>query len=395
MVMPLLPPEVRLLLLASAPRTEHRESELIALAKSPLNWAGVVRLAAREQLLPVLWSALRAHVDLIPPETIATLQRQSSVTEFRMGMTESVLGQVVERLACEDIRVMLLKGAALATTIYPSFAARPMGDLDMLVAPDQTERAWACMREAGWKPELPGGREFHESHQHLPGLLDPGGFGIVLEIHRSVLPPRGPFVLNEDEIWRDARTVRVRATDAFVPSDEHQLLHLCLHFAWSHALMEGVGRTLRDVATMLWAREINWPPFIELMTRAKGGTCAYWTLAMSHTLASAPVPDSVLDALRPRQPQAVTRALLRAYVVSGLVRSCPSMRLARLLWSAGIRPAASGHGDARPWDDTAQFMSAFHRGTELSVSARLRQHATRLPDWLQFAEALGLPRRVI
>ena len=156
---PVLPPEARLLLYATrAPSAEDDRaiSELVAL---PLNWRVVGELAEREKLLPVLWSRLRNHTSGIPPAIAERIHAQAAVTEFRMAMTETVLQDVVRRLAAENIRVMLLKGAALATTVYPSFAARPMGDLDILVRPGEAQRAWQCLVDAGWTVELAAGSD--------------------------------------------------------------------------------------------------------------------------------------------------------------------------------------------------------------------------------------------
>ena len=167
--MPVLPPEARLLLFATrAPSAEHDRaiSELVA---QPLNWRLVGALAEREKLLPVLWNRLHGHTAAVPPEIAERIHAQAAVTEFRMAITETVLQDVVRRLAAENIRVMLLKGAALATTVYPSFAARPMGDVDILVHPEEAPRAWQCMVDAGWTEELVGGEKFYEGHHHLVG----------------------------------------------------------------------------------------------------------------------------------------------------------------------------------------------------------------------------------
>jgi hypothetical protein len=393
--MPLLPPEARLLLLATAPRRSDSDRELAALLASPLRWEFVGRLAEREKLLPVLWKALQPYANEIPADIVGAIRRQASVIEFRMLMTETVLRRVVDELAPQGTRVMLLKGAALATTIYSSFAERPMGDIDILVAPSDAQRAWTRLREIGWTLELSGGAEFHDTHHHLPGLHDPGGLNIVLEVHRTMLPRTGPFLLDETDLWRDARSVRLGANEVWVPSDQHQLLHLCVHFAWSHMLIEGLGRTVRDVATLLARGSVSWPEFIELSVSTKAATSVYWTLALSQTLAGASVPIEVLETLRPRQARALTHALERAYVMSGLLRACPSLHLSRALWSAGILPGSSGHGPARPWEVSDMFQAVFHLGRPASLGGRIVAHARHLADWIQFAELVGVPRRVI
>jgi hypothetical protein len=394
--MSVLPAEARLLFLATRPRAASNDESLADLLRSPMNWIVVGQLAEREKLLPVLWSRLGDHAKSIPAPTAALLQRQAVVTEFRMALTESVLVQVAERLTAEGIQVMLLKGAALATTVYSSFAQRPMGDLDILVRHDQARRAWQCMKDAGWtlEPEFSEGGDFHERHHHLPPLIDPRGLKVVLEIHRAMLPAESPCILDADEVWRDARTVRLGSSTVQVPSDLHQLIHLCVHFAWSHMLEGGLARTVRDVATLMATRDVNWPEFVTLARRTRAATCAYWTLALTRTLGGAAVPPAVMEALRPRQSRALTKALERGYIMTGLTRACPSVRVTQLMWSAGVRPGASGHGAARPWHTCETFKEAFHVGRIPTFGARVSAHLRGLAAWLRFASVVGMPRRV-
>ena len=392
--MPILPDEARLLFLASRPDAVCERTYLDALAASHPNWRAVGQLAEREKLLPILWSYMRDHAEVIPTEVREAFRRQAAVTEFRMALTESALRQTVEALAAKGIRVMLLKGAALATTVYGSFARRPMGDLDILVDSKEAGRAWQVMREAGWTLELEGGEEFYEHLNHLPGLLDPGGLQLVLEIHRSMLPLTGPFALDETELWREARSAQLGFTRVWVPSDRHQLLHLSVHFAWSN-MFSGIGRTVRDVATILGTSPMAWAEFTELAVQTRARTCAFWTLMIARTLTGIQVPTEVLESLRPRQPRVMTRALERAYITSALFGACPSLRVARLLWGAGVQPEASGHGKARPWHTGELFASVFHLDKKLGIGGRLAGQLRAAERWWRFARAVVSPRRIL
>lgn len=366
----------------------------MALLARPMNWALVGELAEREKLLPVLWSRLRDHTAAVPPQAAERLRRSAAVTEFRMAMTESLLHEVVERLTREGLRVMLLKGAALATTVYRSFATRPMGDLDILLPRGDADRAWECLAAEGWTRELEGGEDFYRELHHLAGLVDPRGVGVVLEIHRAILPTSGPFLLDERDLWRDARAVPLGRSEAWVLSTEHQLLHLCLHFAWPHMLYSGMCRSIRDVATLLAREPIDWAGFCHLAEAARGKSCAFWTLDLAARFAGAAIPAEALDILRPRAPAAQVRALERALVASALLGACPSIRMRQLVWSAAIRPGASGHGDARPWRVGEAFQQAFAIHDEVSLADRVRTHLGAWRHWMRFAGILGLPRRL-
>jgi hypothetical protein len=394
-MIPILPPEARLLVLATRAPGGDVDRELADLAQQPLNWRLVGALAEREKLLPVLWNRIGKYATSLPGAESERIRRQAAVIEFRMAIAETVLEDVVKRLTVAGIPVMLLKGAALATTVYRSFAARPMGDLDVLVPPDKAERAWRMLVDAGWRKEFEGGATFYEGHHHLAALVDPKGLGIVLEIHRAILPPSGPFLFDEAELWRDATAVSVGLNEALVPSRQHQLLHLCAHFAWSNMLASGLGRTVRDVAALLASGPLDWASFTALARRTRAGTCAFWTLSLADALARAPVPLPALEALRPRQPAMVTKALQRALIASALLGACPSISLQHWLWKAAIHPARSGHATALPWQVEVAFLEAFPRRARATLASRMVAHARGLSAWLRFAGIVGAPRPLI
>lgn len=66
-----------------------------------------------------------------------------------------VVPGVVETLAGQGIDSLLLKGAALVRTCYDDPALRPMGDVDLLVRPDQFDQALALLLARGWGEHQP------------------------------------------------------------------------------------------------------------------------------------------------------------------------------------------------------------------------------------------------
>ena len=218
--------------------------------------------------------------------------------------------------------------------------------------------------------------------------------GIDTDKERIATWNTGPFGLDETELWREARPVQLGAARAWVPSQCHMLLHLSVHFAWSN-MFRGIGRTVRDVAAILAMEPVDWKHFIELASRSHARTCAYWTLAITRTLTGSSVPDDVLAALRPRQSMLVSRALERAYVTMGLFGTCPSIRASKLLWSAGIQPGASGHGEIRPWQVGDLFQEVFRVGTKRGIGARFMGQLQLAGRWWQFARTVSSPGRIV
>lgn len=349
-----LPVEAQLLL-AAVREPEWRVDEVRRLASGPVDWVVVRALATQERLLTVVWPRLQEAGVTIPEEHARAFRLQASVTEFQLSFTESVLGEVAAVARELSIDLLLLKGAALALTVYGAFRDRPMGDIDVLARPHDATRLWNRLREDGWALEYAGGADFYRSHHHLPPLVRGGGVGVVLEIHRAILPPRGPFDTTGDLTWADLPVLAVDGSAVRVLSPEAQLLHLAIHFAWSHALGRGLARTVRDVSAVIARTPPDWTRLLERSRDSRSATSAYWTLRMAQRLGGAEVPSDVLDTLAPPRAKWMLDWLERSYVEIALFRSCPSQRLPRWLWTLGMDPRGSGHGDHRPWESDADF----------------------------------------
>jgi hypothetical protein len=357
-------PEARLLFLtAGYPRTEPA---LRGLLEARLDWETVAFLAERENATLVVSRYLRAAGDREVPAAVRTLmQRREMVASFRQLHLEQRLTEVVSALAGAGIDVMLLKGAALGKTVYGSFAERPMGDLDLLVRPQQAEQAQELLCQSGWVlPERHAravGSGFYRESQHLPPLDDAKGSGIGAELHTGVFQFGHPFCFGPDDLWSEAETVSIDGRTAFVPSPVHQLLHACIHFAWAHMLKFGAWRTFRDVHALVTANRVDWERFVRMADRARATTCCFWTLHLAHVLADIEAPAGVSKAMAPPMADWSLKHLERHFITGLLppALQCPSVRLQQLLWGAAIRPRRSGHGRARPWSRKAAVRAAF------------------------------------
>ncbi len=326
-----------------------------------LDWEKLGWLAERERAAPVLWGHLQA-IEKAPgklPPQASHLQRLAMVSEFRMMHLEQRLADSLEALSDAGIDVMLLKGAALALTVYGSFVRRPMIDVDVLVHEDEALRARDVLIGNGWvSTEMEEFESFYRRHHHLPTLVDGRGLDMQLEVHTGLFFEGNPFDFPMADLWRRAVPVTVRGRRAYVPSRQDQLLHLCLHFAWSHMMSSGAWRTFRDLRALMDAGDLDWNEFVMLARKSRGASCCYWTLRLAHDLVGVPVPKSVLDALRPPMTDSMLDRVERHFVYNLLPSEvlCPSVFVARTMWRLGVRPRWSGHGSVRPWDRNEELL---------------------------------------
>lgn len=381
-----LSPEARLLLETAADESAAPSCERQI---EKLDWSRLAYLAEREGATVVLWRWLEKRGAAVPADLARRWQSLAMVAEFQMRHLERLLHQALDVLARDAIPALLLKGSALAYTHYGAFTDRPMGDLDLLVPADLAPDAWALLQTHGWTwPAAAWPAERYATHQHLPPLVNACGRDARLEIHSELLPAGHPFHWPVRDVW--ARAQPLDGPPALVPHARDQLLHLCVHFAWSHELQWGGWRTLRDVTTIARRSDVDWRRLVEDARAAKATTCCFWTLRLAHSAAGARVPADALEALRPPRAEFLLRRLERHYLrqLFETERSCPSESLTKALWDFGIAPRWNHHGASRPWHVSDRLGGAPRPASDRTWPQRVITRARRA------AHAVGYLRRM-
>lgn len=339
---------------------------------SGVNWPRLLQLATDENALIVLRDHIKRVVRTVPVEVERHVVVLALHREFRLRQLQHRLEESLRALNAAGIDALLLKGAALAYTVYGSFGVRPMRDIDILVRHGQAEAARGAMMDVGWvtDPEVPGDRSY-DTHHHLPPLCDGKVNGLRLEIHRALLPAGHPFRFSDDEIWSEARVASTGSGEAFVMHPVHHAVHVAIHFAWSHMLKMGAWNAFRDLAVLNAAGHFDWMEFATTASRWGAASCCYWTLRLAQELSGLQVPQTVMRKLHPLLPEVVRRPLTRHFV-KGLLHNgaaCPSARLDQALWSLAMQPRRDGHGSIRPWLVSLDLLFAFNQRIEATEAA--------------------------
>lgn len=354
---------------------------------SPLSRPGI----DWRHLLQVAWDeaavgALRDHVGAVargqlPVEVERQIACLAMERELRMRILERRVAESLGVLAGAGIDVALLKGAALAATVYGSYAARPMNDVDLLVPAEQAARAKQLLTEAGWgiDPEVED-EEVYRAHHHLAPLIDLRGSRSRLELHHDLVPLGHPFDLSVSDMWKKMRTIEVAGLRIGALEPNEHALHIAIHFAWSHLMRSGAWHAFRDIGSLERAGMLDWGRLVALAMRARGASCVYWTLKLAREMTGLRVPDRVLADLQPAMSARLLR-LLEQHFVQVLLRRDEaqlSVRLDRALWSMAIRPRDQGHGEARPWMAFAPLTASRVRRDEATRAAGVPRNAERV-----------------
>jgi hypothetical protein len=238
-------------------------------AQTQLDWAALTRVAAENRLGPLLYRMVHGQ-DLVPPAVEEALREVRLGNAMRDRLLREELVTILDRMAAQGVDVILLKGAALARTVYGGAGLRPMGDLDLLVHEQGVQPALRILTELGYRRAgvevRPGADLAYESEVVLekPGLVE-----FVVEVHWSLFDlPYYQQILPMAWFWQTALVVQVRNTQARVLGPEAQILHLCGHVVLHHGAEEAKLLWLHDVAEVLvhYRDQMDWD---ELLRRTQ------------------------------------------------------------------------------------------------------------------------------
>ncbi len=368
------------------------DASIRELAPRIRGWPWLIAVAEMERATRVVWQRCSA-LGVTPASEASRIQLEElgRIAAFRAEHLRVRLQETLAVLEREGIDFILLKGAALANTIYSSFIERPMGDIDLMVAPSTAPAAHAVLRKSGWMwDEITFPFDRYTGHHHYPPLEDASKTGIRLELHTGIAIEGHPFSVSFEELRARGRSVQVGTSTPTVPCPEHLLLHECVHFAWSHVLSFGSWRTVRDVQLMAQRQTIDWDAFVDETRRHRADSCAYWTLSLAQMLAGAEVPERVLSQVKPRVGAIARRFLWRhfLYHLLPIEAEWPSQKLRRALWEVGIQPGRYGHGPRRPWE--LDERSPEPTATRIRADgSRLVHRLSRLGVWARYVRALS------
>lgn len=268
---------------------------------TPDDWNALLDLARRHGVLPLLYAKLNAQRQPVevPPMILNQMQRGYLQNAARNMRLYHDLSQVLARLHAANLPVIVLKGAYLAEIVYGNIALRPMCDIDLLVKTADIAHASECLVSLGYHSVRPYGLEGRQTfHDHLPPFMYPGKAPI--EIHWQLALPDSPFMVNPDDIWRQAQPVSIAGCQAYGLAPEHLILYLCIHAAHRHNFTIGL-QPLADLSVLCqtYQHSLNWEQLLRTAQQWKAERCLYLGLYFARQCFQATIPDVTLQTLQP------------------------------------------------------------------------------------------------
>jgi len=300
--------ECRLIILACVPnQTDDVRADMIALLQRPLNWQFVIHASIEHSVAPLLYARLRQSQELdsaiaIPPAVLADLQDLYSCSKSRNTKMYGAIAELFGSFQASKVNAMALKDLSLTREVFTEPALRPMGDVDILIRPEQYEAMRECLQKLDFVP-LPGPdnqliMKYAWGH-HFWRKRDDMWVDLQWNIlQRDWSSRREDQQIDVDELWADASRIPIDGVDVLRPSMEHMLYHLCLHLE-GHQYSELI--LFVEVAELL-ARcgdQLNWDSFLAMVRRFNTGRSVHQALSFAARLLRAPVPREVLEQMLP------------------------------------------------------------------------------------------------
>jgi len=246
------------------------------------------------RILPLVgWNLESAGLDSEDLPHLRQLHRESWTRNQHLFAATAPAVKALERAS---IPTLLLKGAALALTVYPSPGRRPMADVDVLVPERLAAPARRVLAEAGWRPH-PQEPERRLAHLHAQGFVREGDDApAALDLHwRALWEGREPA--GDDAWWESAEPLRAGGFESRILAPADQLVQLCAHAArWSP---QPACHAAADVVMLLRARgaRLDWERVTHQATKRRLVLAVLTALAPLTERFGAPVPQATLDSL--------------------------------------------------------------------------------------------------
>ena len=274
-------------------------------AWTELEWAVARSVAAMQGTTVLLANRLRWRG---PPSWEAFLTQQREQSLLRHALIGRLLERVDSAARAAALSCVALKGSSLRALGLYDPGERPMGDVDLLVDPSDSDAAAAVMRRLDYEQTSVAARHATYEPREREAAAELGEHAanpLAIEVHTRVAEA---LPVDNVDITTHLRAASAAPGLSSYPSLAALLLHLLLHAAGNmkaHALRQ---IQLHDIA-LLSARlaESDWQTLLEIARDGAGLWWAFPPLAMTLRYYDCAVPTELRRSVRANCPRLLRR----------------------------------------------------------------------------------------
>lgn len=328
------------------------------LAKDYRDWEYFLSLALYNNAGPLLYKNLKEYyLPHGPSLSIPQWVTDSLEISYRQSSQKSVsfendAANLLRKFQENNIKVIVLKGAALIGELYPEAPLRPMEDLDLLIQ----KQDWPVIKEILEKEgfENKAGLDLLKleeaasatMNRHI-AYINQGGTKVELKFQLFALD--FPHAVENKAYFESARQQQITGVEAYTLSLEDQFLYLASrminvgfrYYLWFHDLKE----------FLKYYQEINWLTIVKRAKEQRVDVTLYYTLrVLKEKLHTDRIPDHIMSDLVPRPWKRALLDFLFGYQQMGFRKPKkngrhfhPALHAYFFLYKFGLSPGGVGN----------------------------------------------------
>jgi hypothetical protein len=269
----------------------------------PLHWPRICSLATHQNLLPLIHHVLSQNnqLETIPLEVRNLLDEGLEQRAAICLLYENLLGRLLRAFDHLRVPFILFKGPAMALEFYRPREVRPYADLDILIKAEDFEQVKRCLSHLGLEVADPATETIRRRYFNSVVFSAPSGPRIEVDLHWDTLMiswNRRPF-LSSRATWSHKRTIEFNGMNLPVLPPHVLIPYLCVHISFHHQFGRLLSFCDLDLAVQKWGGDNLWEGMVRQCLDQKIRKPVFCTLKLARTLLGTPVPEAVLQALRP------------------------------------------------------------------------------------------------
>jgi hypothetical protein len=290
-------------------RTRHK---IVEAEKMGLDWGIFLQKVRENGVSSIVYSRLneiKEDCSNIPSDVFEELKKDYYLNATKNTLIFEELGKVLEEFKKSGLKVIVLKGAALAEKVYGNIALRPMSDIDLLVKEEDMMHVNKQLMLLGYSPADASVDDIDFSSAYLTSLdyRSPEENSVSFHIHWHFVNstiPNETYIKNikMEDVWKDAENTKIAGIEALVMSPHHLLIHLSEHaLRVTHSLSKLSFLCDINEAVNFYQDRLDWSRVIDETYTFNLEKMVYLSLFFSAKFLAAPIPEDVLSSIKPKR----------------------------------------------------------------------------------------------
>ena len=305
--------EDRLLLLCCRAKIGQEAKNIIIEAKKKgINWNSFMEKARENGVSAIVSLKLNEVKNLFPdiPSLISEeLGKDYYLNAAKNALIFEELRKVLKAFRESGLPAIVLKGAALASTVYENLALRPMTDVDLLVRKEDLLLADERLKLLGYMPSDRSANDMNFSSSYLTSLdyrnssQNSPSFHIHWHFVNSTIPNESYIHhVKMENIWRDAEKADIADVETSVMASHHLIIHLSEHaLRVSHSANKLCFFCDVNEAVHFYGSKLDWNKLVDESFKFRLSRMVYLSLYFTSQFLGTGIPEDVLLKLKPER----------------------------------------------------------------------------------------------